>query len=103
MMAGDDRVVPFGRDLEEMQRNLDRLKADDGGGTSGGMEARLARLEKNVDVLAKDVSDIRTDVATLKENLRHLPTKPWLFSTLAAMLTALAVLVGVIVRFIPHA
>jgi hypothetical protein len=103
MMASGDQVVPFGRNLEEMQRNLDRLKAGDGGGTSGGMEERVTRLEKNVDALAKDVSDIRADVATLKENVRHLPTKPWLFSTLAGMLTFLAVIVGVIVRFIPHA
>jgi len=67
------------------------------------MEARVARLEKNVDTLTKDVGDLRIDVATLKENVRHLPTKPWMFSTLGGMLAALAVIVGLIVRFIPHA
>jgi len=67
------------------------------------MEARVARLEKNLDTLVKDVSDMRVDVGTLKENVRHLPTKPWMFSTLVTMLVALTVIVGLIVRFIPHA
>lgn len=79
------------------------LKGGGGGGTSDDMEARVARLEKNFDTLTKDVSDMRVDVATLKENVRHLPTKPWMFSTLVAMLAALSVVIGLIVRFIPHA
>lgn len=99
----DDRILPFGRDVDEMQRNLDRLKSVGGGGTYDGMEVRVARLEKSFDTLAKDVSDMRVDVATLKENVRHLPTKPWMFSTLVAMLAALSVIIGLIVRFIPHA
>lgn len=33
-----DRVIPFGRDVEEMQRNLSRLKGGGGGGTSDGMD-----------------------------------------------------------------
>ena len=105
-MTDDRRVISiFGEvlGLDALQEAADRLKGDGGGGTSGGMEARVARLEKNVDTLMKDVSDMRTDVATLKENVRHLPTKPWMFSTLAAMLAALAVIVGLIVRFIPPA
>lgn len=78
------------------------LNEGGGDGTSGDMEARVARLEKNVDALAKDVSDMRVDIGTLKENVRHLPTKPWMFTTLASMLAALAVVIGLIVRFLPH-
>lgn len=89
---------------EEITHEADRpLKGGSGGGTSDGMEARVARLEKSFDTLTKDVSDMRVDVGTLKENVRHLPTKPWMFSTLVAMLVALSVVIGLIVRFIPHA
>lgn len=105
-MVDDGRVVPLFGDqvaLEALMHQAANLKQGGGGGTSDGMEARVARLEKNVDTLMKDVSDMRTDVATLKENVRHLPTKPWMFSTLVAMLGALTVIVGLIVRFIPHA
>lgn len=79
------------------------LREGDGGGTSGGMEERVARLEKHMDQLTKDVGDLRVSVATVTENVRHLPTKPWLFTTLAMMMTALAAIVGVIVRFLPQA
>lgn len=71
------------------------------------MEERLARLEKIVEKLADSQTEIRVDIATIKENIRHLPTKPWIFTTLAAMTTSLLVLmtfmVGLIVRFMPHA
>lgn len=71
------------------------------------MEERLARLEKIVEKLADSQTEIRVDIATIKENIRHLPTKPWIFTTLAAMATSLLVLmtfmVGLIVRFMPHA
>lgn len=83
--------------------NEHTLKGNGGGGTSGGMDDRIARLEKAVDGLQSHVTDLRIDVATLKENVRHLPTKPWLFTTLAGMLTVLAAIVGLIVRFIPPA
>ena len=89
--------------IETITATEEPLKGGGGGGTSDDMEARLARLEKSFDTLTKDVSDMRVDVATLKENVRHLPTKPWMFSTLAAMLVALSVIIGLIVRFIPHA
>jgi hypothetical protein len=67
------------------------------------MEARVSRLERQMDTVAKDVSDMRVDVAGIKENVRHLPTKPWMFATLGGMLTVLAAVIGAIVRFIPHA
>ncbi len=89
---------------EEQQRLLaDRLKGGSGGGTSDGMQERVTRLEKNVDQLSKDVSDLRVDVSAIKENLRHLPTKPWMFTTLLGMLTAIGGLMAVLIRFLPHA
>lgn len=58
-MADDQRILPFGRDVDEMQRNLDRLKKGDGGGTSDGMtedwkvsvDRRLGELHGDVRAL----------------------------------------------------
>lgn len=52
----DDRIIPFGRDVDEMQRNLDSLKTGDGGGTYDDMtgdwktdvERQLAQLHGDV-------------------------------------------------------
>lgn len=79
------------------------LKSGGGGGTSDAMEERVSRLEKNFDQLAKDVGDIRVDVATLKENVRHLPTKPWMFATLGSLLLIAVAVIGLLIRFLPHA
>jgi hypothetical protein len=106
MTEDGPRLRLVDQSFKDLSQSLDdnaALKGGDGDGTSGDMEARLTRLEKSFDTLTKDVSDMRVDVATLKENVRHLPTKPWMFSTLVAMLAALSVIIGLIVRFIPHA
>lgn len=58
-MADDKRILPFGRDVDEMQRNLDRLKKGGGGGTSDGMtedwkvsvDRRLSELHGDVRAL----------------------------------------------------
>lgn len=88
----------------------EQLKSGGGSGTSGGMDGWQTSVEKRLDSLdgrlknvEGGVSDLRVDVAALKENVRHLPTKPWMFSTLAAMLVALGAVVAMIVRFVPPA
>ena len=103
-------IVDIRNDIKELvrqreeQRSIgDRLKGSDGGGTSGDMQERVTRLEKNFDQLAKDVGDIRVDVATLKENVRHLPTKPWMFATLGSLLLIAVAVIGLLIRFLPHA
>lgn len=65
------------------------------------MEDRIIRLEKIVDKLQTDVGDIRIDMATVKENLRHLPNQTWMFKAMAGMIGAMGVIVAVIVRFVP--
>lgn len=107
-------------ELASLRRQIEQLKGGGGGGTSGGMEPRIARLEKLTEQLAKDVGDLRvdlaaikenvrpvatlvTDMATLKENVRHLPTKPWLFTTLASLLVVTIAIVGLLIRFLPKA
>lgn len=84
-----------------------QLKAEVDGGTSGGMEDRIVRLEKSVEKIGDQLVTVREDIATIKENIRHLPTKPWLFTTLATMVTSMIVLLtfimAALVRFLPHA
>lgn len=83
------------------------LKNLGGGGTSGGMEERVARLEKSVEKIGDQMVTVREDIATIKENMRHLPTKPWIFTTLASMVIVMIALMtfitGMMIRFLPHA
>lgn len=84
------------------------MKAGGGGGTSEGMDARVARLEAHVEVLRADVADIRAMIATLAEQVAiltervavltervaHLPGKGFVISSTT---TAIALLTGVII------
>ena len=75
------------------------MKAGGGGGTSDGMEARVARLEAHVETLRSDssamradIADIRINLATLTERVAHMPTKGFVISsnmTAIALLSAL--------------
>lgn len=108
MSENERNVLRMFADAAVEAEALERLfRSGDGGDMGGGMEERLARVEKNVDKLQSDVADIRVHLATVKENLRHLPTKPWLFTTLAALTTTMIVILtfimAALVRFLPHA
>lgn len=117
-----ERQRALGREVKQVmdQAASKPLYGGGGGGTSDGTMERIVRLEKTAEQLAKDVGDLRvdlaaikenvrpvsalvTDVATLKENVRHLPTKPWLFTTLASMLMLMVAVVGLLIRFLPKA
>ena len=54
------------------------LRGGGGGGTSGGMEPRVAKLEAHMEHVRAELSklaDLPADLATVKERLLHLPTK----------------------------
>lgn len=85
----DRSVLPFGRDIAEMERNLARLKDGGGDGTSGGVEDRVARLEKQFDQMTKDVGDLRVDMATLKERVAHLPGKGFIVTATSTTIVLL--------------
>lgn len=84
------------------------LRPGGGGGTSDGMDARVARLEAHVEGLRADVADIRANlaalaaqvailterVAILTERVAHLPSKGFVVSS---NMTAIALLTGAIV------
>lgn len=79
------------------------MKVGGGGGTSDGMDARVARLEAHVETLRSDVADLRVAVAALTEKvailtervavlterLAHLPSKGFVVS---ANMTAIGLL-----------
>src|SRR4051812_18695630 len=83
------------------------LNSGGGGGTSGGMEPRIAKLEAAVEHIQKDIAEIKMDVrefrtgigalntssATLTERVGHLPSKGFIVTTLLLCLTIIAALV----------
>lgn len=93
--------------LERQLEELSRLKSGGGGGTSGGMEARVAKLEASVDHIQKDIAEIKSDVrefrtsigalnstsATLTERVSHLPTKGFIVTCLVTSLGVVAALI----------
>lgn len=71
------------------------LKSGDGGGTFEGMEARVAKLEADMDHVKRSLdrlADVPADLATLKERTSHLPTKDYIDRRLLAMLALIAAL-----------
>lgn len=75
------------------------LKASGGGGTSDGMDGRVARLEAHVETLRSDVADLRAAVAALSEKVAvltervaHLPSKGFVVTS---NMTAMALFAGV--------
>lgn len=113
-MSVDHRFQQVFTEISQMRQ---KLRDSDNGGTSGGMEERIAKLESDMAhvkeslkeirsdlrTTSSDVSTLKSDVATVKENLRHLPTQTWLFKAMAGMVGAMGVIVAVIVRFLPAA
>lgn len=111
-----ERQRALGREVREVmgQTTSKPLYGGGGGGTSDGMETRVARLEKVTEQLAKDVGDLRVDLAAIKENVRpvstlvtdmamlkervsHLPTKDELGTKLRTYLTIAVSIIGVMI------
>lgn len=80
------------------------LQPPGGGGTYDGMEARVARLESDVEHIKSDigemkqslrtvqdgVSELRIAFARIDERVAHLPSKGFLIACVLAALTVLA-------------
>lgn len=80
-MSSGEGDLALVRRLQEENARLSNenttLKSGGGGGTSGGMEARIAKLEANMQHVQAELAKLATvpvDVASVKERLQHLPT-----------------------------
>lgn len=78
-------------EVEQLKAAL--LKGGGGGGTSGGMEARVNRLEDRLDKLSEKVGAVEVNLATLTERVAHLPSKGFIVGVLLTSLSALGALV----------
>lgn len=91
----DSRNQPVWTELSALRAKVREyeeagLKGGDGGGTSGGMEERVRRLETAVDSLKDRVTDLRVDIAALKVKVEHLPTKGFIVAAAITMVTGIA-------------
>lgn len=64
-----NNVVPF---KERLADNIPKppLKSGDGDGTSDGMEARVAKLEAVLEHIGREMTDMKADIRTLRDNAR---------------------------------
>lgn len=92
---------PINLEQHRASRNLTvvdgGLNSGGGGGTSDGMEARVTKLETTladfrVDT-AKQIGDVRTELATISERVSHLPSKEYISTRLLGLLAAIAALI----------
>lgn len=81
------------------------LKSGGGDGTSGDMEARVAKLEATTEHIQRDLADVKTDVRDTRDRLGklevkvdHLPTKGWVDARIVFLLVA----IGAVVTFQGH-
>lgn len=110
---GEDylRLVQTNDEGLGLDRPASPLQTGDGDGTSGGMEARVAKLEAHMEhvradvtVMKADVAVLKTDMAGLKVKVDQLPTKEWIGSTLRnwiALAIGVMTLVTIGAKFIP--
>ncbi len=71
---------------------MDNLQSPDGGGTSGSMEARVAKLEASVEHMQADIAEIRTDFREVRKDIAAIRTVDFrvLFGAIIAATLGLA-------------
>ena len=108
--------LPMGRVYDDGKSHWDKMQADsasrrtpaeeaaslkdgDGGGTSGGMEARLAKLEAQMEHVQADLAKLAglpVDLAGLKVQVDNLPTKDYLKEQLESHLRKTGILFAIV-------
>lgn len=77
------------------------LKHDGGGGTSGGMESRVTRLEVTMEHVREDMREIKDTLKEMTGKLSELPTKndlwAWKWQWTAICVGTVAMIVGGII------
>lgn len=119
MPGRDLRIVEGGfRDLAaEVRAGMEPLQTGEGDGTSGGMEARVARLESDMEHVKKDVAELKSDTkavrasingldvkfAGFERELAHRPTTTMMWAATFTGVGVVSAIVALIVRFLPAA
>lgn len=126
-MALEDRLQTMLTELRDARAEMrdskeQPLNSGDGGGTSGGMEARVAKLEADVGHIltaigelktsqtaaAKDLTDLKVSSARVETTVSSLPTKDDISKTIrdwilliGGVLTAINLIALVASRYFP--
>ncbi|MEH3098853.1 hypothetical protein [Sphingomonas adhaesiva] len=72
------RIVSVDNRVADIEATVANLRTGGGGGTSGGMEPRIAKLEAQMEAVRSDLGKLGSlpvDVARLDERVKHLPSK----------------------------
>ncbi len=103
-MASSPDELAIIRSLREerqgLKTELDRLKSGVGGGTSGGMEDRVTRLETHVEYLRRDSDEVRGTLRSIEQKLGTVATKrdleSWRWQWVGFLVAATALVATVI-------
>ena len=57
-------------DFDDRRERREHLKAAGGGGTSDGMEARMAKVEAALDHIGREMTDVKIDIRSLRDHAR---------------------------------
>ncbi|MRG66463.1 hypothetical protein GH789_14395 [Rhizobium pusense] len=107
-MSNIDRDIfaRFTEAAEAAKREAD-LRGGGNGGNNGGMEARLAKLEADMEYVKRDVSELRTDMRDVRDRAvkieERMATKTFVFSVygiVSALIAAITLFQGQIQQFL---
>lgn len=78
-------------------REAAQLKSSGGGGTSDGMEGRIAKLEAHMETVRSDIGSLKADVRDVRDRMTrletkvdHLPSKGFVVTATTVALTLIA-------------
>ncbi len=96
----DTIVYPTEQQVENMLRDAVRSAwsaGSSGGRNSGGVDVRVAAVETHVDILRKDVTEVkaglnqvRLQLATVTERIAHLPSEGYTVTVALAVMAVVA-------------
>ena len=98
-MTNGAEIVDFGlrSQINKLETEVSRLKSGDGGGTSGGMDARVAALESDMKDIKADLKALVRDTAEIKGKLSQMPSTLQLIGFVVAVFVAS----GLVKHFFP--
>lgn len=85
ILTGQEIQAEFVEEPQEVQTG-------GGGGTIGGMESRVAKLEASMDYVQRDISDLKSDVREIRKEIAGIRTTDFrlIFGAIIAVAIGLA-------------